>query len=82
MQSLLSEAAAIPSLLQHIDVLLKDPCQGSSHDVTNLVGYFMVALDNLENWEIRLRTENTEPHYWSISSDTQVTGASPPDGYI
>lgn len=82
MQSLLSEAAAIPSLLQQIDMQLNDPCQGSSHDVTNLVRYFVVALDNLQNWEIRLRTENTEPHYWSVSPDTQATGASLHDGYI
>lgn len=80
-QSLLSEAAAIPSLLQQIDMLLSDPCQGSSHDVINLVEYFMAALDNLENWEIRLRTENTEPHYWSVFPDTHITGASPHDGY-
>lgn len=41
----------------------------------------MAALDNLENWEIRLRTENTEPHYWSVFPDTHITGASPHDGY-
>lgn len=82
MQSLLSEAVAIPSLLQQVDMLLHDPCQGSSLDVSSLLKYLMAVLNSLENWEIRLRTENTEPHYWSVSPDTRVTEASSPDGYI
>lgn len=82
MQSLLSEAAAIPSLLQQIDILHNDLYQGSSHDVANLLRYFMAAFDNFENWEVYLRTENAEAHYWSVSPDMQFTGASPHDGYI
>lgn len=82
MQSLLSEAAAIPSLLQQIDILHNDLYQGSSHDVANLLRHFMAAFDNFENWEVYLRTENAEAHYWSVSPDMQFTGASPHDGYI
>ena len=82
MQSLLSEAAAIPSLLQQIDMLCNDPCQDSSHGVARLLRYLMAALNNLEKWEIRLQTENTEPHYWSVSPDTRVTELSSTGRYI
>lgn len=81
MQSLLSEAAIIPSLLQQIDVLLSDPCSSSS-EIANMLSSFIHVLNSLQNWESRLRTEITERHYWSVVRDAQSTGALPDDAYI
>lgn len=73
MQSLLSEAAAIPDLLQKIDMLLYASFQPSNSEVTKMLNSFTDALTHLQDWEMRFQQGCPEAYYWTQVSDTRTT---------
>jgi hypothetical protein len=68
MQSLLSQAARIPALLQRNDILLDDNCDASAFEYMEMLQSFLDILDGFEAWESWLREEFDAPTYWQHTS--------------
>jgi hypothetical protein len=62
MQSLLSEAAILPSLLHRIDWLLENLQQSESSDIQTIFSHFSELSTRLDNWAIEMDSENSHFH--------------------
>ncbi|KAK2755517.1 hypothetical protein FQN54_006457 [Arachnomyces sp. PD_36] len=75
MQSLLSQIAIIPGLLQRSDRLLDPHCEGTDSEARTVFGTFIATLSSLEQWEIALRRNSSTPCYWTCTRDSRSLGS-------
>lgn len=62
MQSLLSEAAILPSLLHRTDWLLENLRQSKPSDIKNIFRHILILSTRLDNWAIEMDSENSHFH--------------------